>query len=433
MNATEDKVFDLNLSERYIPKWGAWEVGREIISNAIDADPEYTVEEHGPDTLRVYTRTSPTIAQMKVIGYGTKTGQTGTIGQFGEGFKLAALAAARAGGKITVLNGEFAVSFYLEGEDGNRILHMAAKLRPIDFTGCEVWIHYPGICEAVRGKFLTGAKHGPIEKASPNVIHFYMRGVHVQANEGRSIFDWNINNVEINRDRSIVDLYTIKMRVVEWMNANMTDDLARKIINAAPGSFELEAMQNYHWYVDRAAKATLLAVIQEKYGTNIVLAVEDAIANKMAAAKGKKVLVLDQGIVKVMRQSKEGEEATIPDAEQMVKTGKALVHVPVKEEWRPMMEEINRIIDLLEIPAEVFVFEHYANAELGLAVLRPSKDGCTVWINERLFLPGYRRERVSTVIHELCHIRDRGDDGTLEFEKTLDNVAGILALAWLDK
>lgn len=438
MQITEEKIFDLNLSERYVPDWGAWEIGREIISNAIDADPDgWDLESHGENMLRVYTNTAPTISQIKVIGCGTKKKGGDTIGQFGEGFKLAALAAVRGGGSITVLTPEFIAKFFLESaiEGGEeRILHMRVTAPKGNLAGCEVYVEFPGISAATQGRFLGSLKDqaGAMAKRDENKVHLFVHGVFVQALDEKSIWDWNLKNVNINRDRSIVDRVWVNREVAHWIDKNMTDELAEKILTADSGCFELRALDQWPEVIGRPAKAYLVCALKRLHGAEIVVATTNTTANKLAAAKGKTVLVLAQGVASVIKPRNENDEGVM-DSEQMLQTGKALQHVPVRGEWAVAMLEIKRVIDLLEIPAEVMVFEHFQDAELGLAVIRPDHLGCTLWLNERLFIAGHRRERMSTVIHELCHIRDKANDGTLEFEKTLDHVAGILALAWIDK
>ena len=96
--------FSLNLSPRYAPDWTAWEVAREIICNAIDASPEdFRVTPHGDNQLKVWTPTVPDLCELFVIGQGSKSPGGSTIGQFGEGLKMAALVATRTeGGRFRV-------------------------------------------------------------------------------------------------------------------------------------------------------------------------------------------------------------------------------------------------------------------------------------------------------------------------------------------
>jgi len=436
---SEDTVFhDLNLSEKYVPNWGVWEIGREIISNAIDADPSgYSVEPINENLLRVFTNTAPTLSQLKVIGHGSKAADGETIGHFGEGFKLAALAAVRGGGNIEVLTEKFIAKFGLRAMDelfSERVLFMETRTpsSPLSLGGCEIYISFPGISKAVEGKFLRDRNPGPIDKKDGRLLNVFLRGVHVQAIEQKSLFDWNVNDVEINRDRSIVNVWQLTSRVANWLSRNMNEDLAEKLLRALPGSFELEAMDKWPENFDARAKKILKAKFIELNGADVVFATDNATANKLSAAKGKKVLVLDQGIIRTIKADLSFPEGIL-DSEQFTKKTASFTHIPAKDEWKDAIEEINQVLDLLGIPAEINVFENFLGAELGLAVLRPEKDGCTVWLNEKLFLPGYRRERISTAIHELSHIRDGQGDGTIEFEKSLDIVAGELAIAWLDK
>ncbi len=435
LEKNESKIYDLNLSEKYVPNWGAWEIGREIIANAIDADPErYEVDTLTEDSIIVTTFTWPALKEIKIIGCGTKKMDSNTIGHFGEGFKMAALACCRKeGGKFMIFTPEYVANFFMREEDGERVLCMRVSPPKENWPGqAQIWITYPGIKNAIAGRFIKN-EFGPIPKDEARAnCRIYVRGVYMTTFNMKSLYDWNFSCANYGRDRDLVEPVIIHLQIVQWLDANMNDSLADKI-RAIDASFvEMKAIEQWPEKFNRPARAMLLAAIQRVAGTDIVIATQNTTANKLAGARGKNVLVLSEGLAHVMKV-KLDDDLGIKDSEQILKTGSVLTQMLIRPEWREAIKEIEQIIDLVEIPAEIRVFENFPLAEDGLAVLQGDRLGCIIWLNEALFLPGRRRERISTAIHELCHIRDKGTDGSIEFEKTLDQVAGIIALAWLEK
>ncbi len=434
MEAITEKIFSLNLSEKYVPNWGAWEIGREIIANAIDADPEgYEVEHESNDCIIVTTSTWPMLKEIKIIGCGSKRPDSDTIGHFGEGFKMAALAACRKGGKISIFTPEYTAEFFMQQEDDERILAMAVKPAREGQVNGQVFISFPDIKSAISGRFIKN-EFGPIPKDEQRAnCRIYVRGVYMTTFNMKSLYDWNVQNASYGRDRNLVEQTTVNRHIAEWFNENMNDAMADQIRTIDISFVEMKAIDQWPEKFDREARAMLLASIQRVAGTDIVIATQNTTANKLAAARGKNVLVLSEGLARVMKPRFDQDEEGIKDSEQMLQTGSILTQAQRRPEWAEALKEIEQVIDLIEIPAEIRVFENFFGAEAGLAVMQDDRLGCIVWLNEALFLPGRRRERMATAIHELCHIRDKASDATLEFEKSLDTVGAIIALAWLEE
>lgn len=433
-----DSIYDLNLSERYVPEWGAWEVGREIISNAIDADPDkYVVEKVDANTIRVWTSSCPALNQVRVLGLGTKSRDGETIGQFGEGFKLAALATCRGEGSLSVVTPDFIAEYFLaalEGED-MRVLKMRARAprEPASIKGCDVWIRMPGISAAIEGRFLDHKSLGPIPKKNRDETNFYLRGVWVMRIKKPSLYDWNVDHCGINRDRSVLSDFQMKERIAVWLSRNMDKALAAEIVDAPRDSFEYEALQLWPERVGQDARTKLNQAVIDFYGTNIVLACDDSYANQVASSRGKKVVVLPPGLAGLVH-SVDPNDGFIKKADQDIPKDHDLVQSKISagNDFIDEMDEIRRVIDLLGIPAEVLVFRNNSENEYGRAVYDSGRKLCRVWLNEKLFMPGRRLDRIATLCHELGHM-DGGKDETAQFEHSLDKIAGKLALAWLER
>lgn len=429
-NEEEQKVkvatYDLNLSDKYVKNWGVWEVGREIISNAIDADPKgYEVEVISENCIRVFTKTRPEFGHIKVIGSGTKSNSGETIGQFGEGFKLAALVCTRLGGEFNLVCCKFKASFKLERCElsNENVLKMNLQESAEDYKGCDVYIQLEGIAEAIKGKFLVNSKIGPIQKDNYSKAKIYLRGVFVQELTKESLFDWNMQEAEINRDRNMIDMYSCNIKVIYWMNDNADLAFVKKILDAPSSSFEIHALESAGLTANSKLRTLFIDAVKQKYGTNIVIATKNQTANRLAASKGKQAIVLEDGIAKLVNYWY--DSGRIETSEEFLKHPSSFKTVEIPN-WSKYENEFNKIMEILEEGADIKVFLDHENAEFGTV------EKGIVWLNSKLFKPGMIQKRMATFIHELAH-KKGGNDETLEFEDSLDSLCGRLAVKLLRK
>lgn len=102
--------YELSISTGYVPDWGITEAFRELFQNALDNEiknPEnkmicsYNEEEQ---TITICNKTSKLTSESLLLGSSTKADDDETIGQHGEGYKIAFMILLRNNKKITVYN-----------------------------------------------------------------------------------------------------------------------------------------------------------------------------------------------------------------------------------------------------------------------------------------------------------------------------------------
>lgn len=98
----------LSLSKDYVPSWTIVDGIRELFQNALDQEVQNPTNkaswtfENG--TLRICNKSSALTARTLLLGTSTKEHDEGTVGQFGEGYKIAALVLLREGKQMTIYN-----------------------------------------------------------------------------------------------------------------------------------------------------------------------------------------------------------------------------------------------------------------------------------------------------------------------------------------
>lgn len=101
--------YEMSLSSDYVPNWTLVDAVRELFQNALDqqtqsADNPMFVYYDGVHLLHIGNKQSVLEKSSLLLGSSTKRDDESTIGQFGEGYKIAALVLTRLGHKVTFFN-----------------------------------------------------------------------------------------------------------------------------------------------------------------------------------------------------------------------------------------------------------------------------------------------------------------------------------------
>lgn len=99
------RKYELSLTTDYVSDWTYAEAVREIFQNAIDAGNYEWDYDATNCKLTVSNIGACLEPKTLLLGCTTKKGDSSTIGQFGEGYKIALLVLAREGRSVTIYNG----------------------------------------------------------------------------------------------------------------------------------------------------------------------------------------------------------------------------------------------------------------------------------------------------------------------------------------
>ncbi len=232
---------DLTISPNYVPGWKTWEGVRELIQNAFDreredvpsVDPATRVWSTHPSTIdydemdeTLTISNNDTILDRRtlMLGEGTKSEGGSTIGQHGEGYKLALLALLRAGHAVEIDNGnqlwepEFVESAKLharvlrinfhKGTPGNKALTF--RVRDMSTSQWETIqdnvrrLHESG--EELRGE------GGWVLTDDRERGRLYVGGIFVTNLDSSFLYgyDFDPSTLHLDRDRSTVDSFNLQ-------------------------------------------------------------------------------------------------------------------------------------------------------------------------------------------------------------------------------
>lgn len=411
----------LNLHRRYAPTWGVWECAREIFSNARDASAsDFVVRAAGPDLLEIHTPTVPDLAQLFIMGCGSKDPDDDNIGQFGEGLKLAALVATRHDrGCLTLRMPGFRVGFEISDHLGEPVLHANVVEDDEPFEGYTVTLLMPGAGHVMNGKIVEGNRSYAIPKAIDVHPQIYCKGIWIcTLDQKNALFSYNLNGIQLNRDRSHAEPWSIRYEVAALLLDDMDDDTADQLIQRA-NSWECGDCLETHSHICRdQAENALVQAFYRHNGSDAVLKTTDDAARR-AREYGVKVVSVGEGLKKILMKQ-------VTTDYQVVKSrGDELEPVTdYPDAWKPIFEMLERLAQICDVDSSVRIFRDRYGDLLGQA----EKNKPVIWLNERLFDPRNEFELVRTFIHELAHVQGQGADETTKFEASLDLLATRLAM-----
>jgi len=100
-------LIDYNMSKDYCADWTAIDAIREIVQNALDSGKDYDcdIQEQNVSVVTYNTKLNP-----RVFSMGVSEKSSGSIGKYGEGFKIAMLVLTRLGHDPVIYTGNYVVS-----------------------------------------------------------------------------------------------------------------------------------------------------------------------------------------------------------------------------------------------------------------------------------------------------------------------------------
>jgi hypothetical protein len=396
----------LTIDPGYCEAWGYPEGIRELIQNAKDGEefdgcPMHI--EHLPRTSKlVISNKGAKIAPSTLLLLGRTSKQGGVQrGKFGEGFVLGVLALIRAEHPVTIYNGDEVwraeIATPDEGHpfEGQKLLVFNTRKLPsprdaftieVENVSKEVWAE-------TRKLFLFVAPPKPSEiaKVHGNTVLFgteysgmvFARGIYVNRVPDLE-FGYDLENLQLDRDRRLVDEYDLRWKLGElWNEAHSQDpekSAARIYRMAKESKSEVKSLQ--HRADDRLVKA-LREEFEKEHGVGTV-AVESMSDSKELEQLGARTAVVSKTLHELLERS----GAMVAEVKRKLKGTLKVTHA-----WRELTAaERTTCLDWVERVARTYVIVTFNDPKLTCRLLDDDQVAISRW-----FLSAGRRHLLRAV------------------------------------
>ena len=372
-----------------------------------------------------------------ILGVTTKRGDSASAGEMGEGYKVAAEAAMEHDIGFVMLNGEGERWTFQSGwsDDFNTDLLQVVIEDVDEHDGVTVTL--TGITEEQwldarsRLRFLGDDEDEQVHVSNDDgsiligddvVGQLYVKGIWVCQLHGKNwTFGYDLNNVQLDRDRSIPCQYTLN-RAIRTVISNSADDgsLTRdQLWELFRGESE-EAKQFNDDYVSKGAahKAVLARFIEEHGDDAVPVTTPEEVAK--ATQCGLKPVFVSPTIKTMLA----GRVPNLDDALAERQFEASCFYSPddLRKKERENLEWAVYTVSSAESWVEgcVQVVDFYGDNILGRYSVRDGE--CTIQLSRKVLRN--EAKTMSTLIHEASHLY--GDDGTGAHRRAIEKMAGEL-------
>lgn len=220
------KCYELTLTPNYVPDWTFNDAIRELIQNGTDQEVfdknnKFSIDyDYKSKTLRLTNAKSKLKINTLLLGRSSKSDNEDTVGQFGEGYKIAALALNRLGKTFTIYNNErnevWASRFKNSEKWLEKILAFYVEKVPASNTGLVIEVgdvtadEYDSLCDTWIG-FYDGLEkiettYGDILLDEEMQNKIFVNGLAVSCSEDTEYgYDFKPKYITLERDRKTCD------------------------------------------------------------------------------------------------------------------------------------------------------------------------------------------------------------------------------------
>lgn len=436
--------FDVNLTLQYEnDRWSEWHIIREFISNALDAvggqiNAFCLTEEDG--FIHIHDLGDGySINYAKRIGASSKKNDDQSIGQFGEGTKMAILTCLRKGIQVRLASQDWLIiPKSMPIEDDLDVLVFDIYKSDESIQGSLVSIEATSeIKEILKDKeqyFLQFSTQSTLYGSMGQGIYpikgkskLFNKGVYIKDID--ALFTYGISINQLNRDRDLVDDDTLSRKIRDiWNNVNNpkiiqryfeeSNLIAKGVVSNHPLEF------NYCIYPELSVRQIWGDTFYSLFGSKAIISTND-LASREATYLGHSPIRLDYcgrtltdyiGIPKDVEVISDDYEFKWSDT------------LNDREEKR--LSLFKQVTDLLalECPETVKVFDSYAKSENVVGLYNPERDEIYL---KRERLTGNLEEALETFIHEINHKATGADDSDRKFADGLSRLSAKLMLEHL--
>lgn len=240
----DTQIIELSISKNYVCNWGLWEAIREILQNAQDADKEgyaLSVDTEDNGSTLIIKNDGPRVLDISSLVLGNSVKSEGSIGKYGEGYKLALVVLLRLGYDVIIYNGDCKWTPYFEYSDTYKIEVLKIKVSPSNLENDGIKYVIGGLSSSdlsmLKDNSLVIAKqlgvdlgrtissdYGDVLLADMYSGKFYVEGLYIQDDDSFEYgYSFNSDVVDLDRDRRAINYYDLLNLTTDTL-LSQTDD-----------------------------------------------------------------------------------------------------------------------------------------------------------------------------------------------------------------
>ena len=278
--------FELPLTPNYVRDWNFGMAVRELIQNgldqqSVDAKSTFSIE-YDPDTqkLKFTNARSRLKVNTLLLGRSSKSNDQDTVGQFGEGYKIAALVLNRLGKTFTIYNNmmnqvwtskfknsrkwlDKLLAFYVEdvqSTNDSLVIEVGNVTQEEYDQLTEIWLSDPSVAR-IR------TEYGDILTEPEYSGKFFVNGLYIECSGDFSFgYDFKPRYMVLERDRKSCDSWsarqvTCKMITSALLSGELDFDTAKELIEVDADDINLID----YTYIEGSGKERLVENLEKSF------------------------------------------------------------------------------------------------------------------------------------------------------------------------
>lgn len=247
------KTYPLSLAKEYCSNWTVVNAVREILQNAIDTNNyiiSWPAKEYcgNTNTLVVSNRSLDALdASTLLLGVTTKANDKSTIGNFGEGYKIALLVLARNNIDVDLYNKGVLWKPYFAVDNVYCLETLHIEEEPVYKYLHEIRFELKGLSDADKQDIIDSClqmqglyehkytEYGQILTEKRHANKLYVNGLFVCNTELHYGYNMKPEYLQLERDRQTVSSFDLKWLTKEmWAEVGTTKELAKMLEDEVP-------------------------------------------------------------------------------------------------------------------------------------------------------------------------------------------------------
>jgi hypothetical protein len=324
--------YELSLSKDYVPDWTVVDAVRELFQNALDQ--QTTTEGNAmffnydelTEILYIGNKSSVLDVKTLLLGSSTKRNDPNTIGQFGEGYKIATLVLTRLNKKVTFYNygakevwnprfvksrrynGEEILTFFVDKKypwakipDNNLTIEIKG-INPHEYEQIvESNLHLQDVGQIVESSY------GRILEEERYKSKVFVNGLYVCSYEKYiQGYDFKPEYIKIDRDRKLADSFQLEWLSSKMLSGVVSDKTVDLIRQGAADTTYIQHNWNYNTRKELSDK-TYQSFIDE-HGDNAIPVTNQEEFTKISSIGKYNPIFVNETYSAVIKSSDEYEE-----------------------------------------------------------------------------------------------------------------------------